>query len=331
MLTPAYKLTIGKTSVDSTKQSKASTVVDLVVSLDMEASADSFTLVLGDVGGPLKPALRDKASIELGYADGPGFVQVIAGTVVSLEPNLNTLRVTGLTAAETLLRSNLDQTYEGRSAGDIVHDLAGKAKVTVANADNGIQLPAYVIDGRRSFGHHVRDLADLCGFDQYFNSQDALVFEEFVKPKTVHTFEHARDILELHVTHALPIAGAVQAWGESPTDSKGAGASAWLTKNFGRSKGVAGSGKPVLLLERPALRTKDAAKTAALADETRIRRGVLRGRLLTVGHPEVKLGDAVQLRALPDASLNKTFQVRAVKHRITKRGGFTTEIGFRAI
>src|SRR5450759_639847 len=99
MLTPAYKLTIGKTSVDSTKQSKASTVVDLVVSLDMEASADSFTLVLGDVGGPLKPALRDKASIELGYADGPGFIQVIAGTVVSLEPNLNTLRVTGLTAA----------------------------------------------------------------------------------------------------------------------------------------------------------------------------------------------------------------------------------------
>jgi hypothetical protein len=50
-----------------------------------------------------------------------------------------------------------------------------------------------------------------------------------------------------------------------------------------------------------------------------------------VGRPEVQLGDAIQLRVVPDASLNKTFQVRTITHRITKRGGFTTEIGFRSI
>jgi phage protein D len=331
MLTPAYKLTIGKKTVDSVKQLKASTAVELVGSLDMQMPADSFMVVLGQVDGLLKPALQDEAAIELGYADNGGLTQVIAGKVISVEPNLNTLTVVGYTAAETLLRSYSDETYESRTAGAIVQDLAGKAKVPVANAEDGVSFPAYVIDGRRSFGRHLGDLADLCGFDLYFTNDDKLVFEKFSTGKTVHVFEHAKDILALHATRAPPLAGAVQAWGESPTDTKGAGASAWLTKNFSRSKGAAGSGKPVLLLERPALRTSDAAKAAALADETRIRRDTLKGRLLSVGRPEVKLGDAIRLSAVPDASLNKSFQVRAITHRITKLGGFTTEVGFRSI
>jgi hypothetical protein len=331
MLTPAYKLTIGKTTVDSTKQPQASTVADLAVHLDLECSADSFTAVLGNVRGPLKPALKDKATVAVGYADSGNLVQVFEGSIVGVEPNLNSERVTGYTGAETLLRSFLDETYEDRNAGGIVRDLASKAKVPAANADDGIQLPAYVVDGRRSFCHHIHDLADLCGFDAYFNSAGELVFEKFVTPKALHVFEHAKDILELRVTRSLPLAGTVQTWGESPTDTRGAGASAWLTKNFSRSKGVAGSGKPILLLERSALRTKDAAKAAADSAEGRIRRATIRGRLLSLGRPEVKLGDAIQLRTLADPSLNKTFQVRAVTHHITKRGGFTTEIGFRAI
>jgi phage protein D len=331
MLTPGYKLTIGKTTVDSTTQPRAGTAVDLVVRLDMEISADSFTIVLGDVGGHLKAAMGEKVTVALGYADGGGLIQVIAGSVVSLEPSLNTTRVVGYTAAETLLRSYLDATYENNTAGAIVRDLAGKARVTVANAEDGIQFPVYVIDGRRSFCNHIRSLADFCGFDSYFNSQGELVFAKFAKPNAVHLFEHAKDILELQVTHSLPLAGTVQTWGESPTDNKGPGASAWLTKNFARSRGTSGSGKPILLLERPALRTRDAAQTAAAADAIRIRRATLRGRLVSVGRPEVKLGDAVELRALPDAALNKTFQVRAVTHRISKRGGFTTEVNFWAI
>jgi phage protein D len=300
MLTPAYKLTIGNKSVDSVRQPEASTAVGLVVSLDMEMPLDSFTVVLGQVDGLLKPALHDKATVELGYADNGGLAQVIAGTVTSVQSDLDTLRVVGYTAAETLLRSYSDQTYESRTAGAIVQDLAAKAKVPVANADDGIHFPTYVI-------------------------------QKFVTGAPVRIFEHARDILEVQATHSPPLAGTVQAWGESPTDSKGAGVSAWLRKNFRCSKGIAGSGKPVLLLERPALRTGEAAKTAALADETRIQRSPLNGRLLSVVRPEVQLGDVIQLRVVPDASLNKTFQVRTISHRITKRGGFTTEIGFRSI
>lgn len=330
MLTPAYRLTIGKNAIDTIHQPSASTVVDLAVKLDMDTPADSFTLVLGQVGG-LKPARNDAAKVELGYADDGSLMQVMAGKVIDVEPSLKTRRVVGFTAADTLLRSFLDETYESRSAGAIVRDLAGKAKVGIANVEDGTEFPAYVIDGRRSFYHHMRDLADLCGFDLYFNNEDKLVFEKFVTGKTVHSFEYAKQILEVDVLNSPPIAGVVEAWGESPTGTKGADAWAWLTRSFSNSKGNAGTGKPKLLLERTALRTKAAAQAAADADETRIRRRTVRGRLLSLGRPEVRLGDAIKLLGLSDSSINKNFQVRTITHRITKSGGFTTEVGFCAI
>ncbi len=330
LLTPAYKLTIGRKVVDTTHEPKASTVVDLAVRLDLDTPADSFECILGPVDG-LKPARDDDAEIELGYADNGSLTKVLTGTVVTVEPALTAVRVAGYTPAQTLLRSFLDQTYENKTAGQIVSDLAGRAKVDVENAEDGISFPAYVVDTRRSFYRHMLDLAELCGFDLYFNPDGKLVFEKFITGKTVHVFEFAKHIVGLEVQKAPPEAGRVEVWGESPTGSHGDDAAAWLTKDFSGSKGTAGSGDPLLLIERPALRTSDAAQAAADAASTRIQRRTLRGRVLTIGRPQVMLGDAIGLRGLPDSSLNTNFQVRSVTHRITKRDGFTTTVGFRAI
>ncbi len=169
MLTPAYKLTLGRKLIDTTDEPKASTVVDLTVALDMDTPADEFRLVLGNVGR-FRPAREDEAKIELGYADNGGLTQVMTGAVVRVEPNLKTIRVAGYSAAGQLLRTFVEQTYESKTAGVIVRDLADKAGVDVATAEDGINFPAYVIDGRRSVYHHMRDLAELCGFDLYINA-----------------------------------------------------------------------------------------------------------------------------------------------------------------
>lgn len=330
MLKPTYKLTIGDKIIDTTDEPQASTVVDLTVELDMDTSADSFTLVLGQVNG-LKPERDDEATIELGYADDGELTQVMTGTVVAVEPGLTTARVVGYSGVQTLLRTFVDQTYESKTAGQIFRDLADQAGVDVATDEDGITFPAYVIHGRRSVYHHMRELADLCGFDLYVNADGELVFERFVSGNTIHLLEHAKHILELDVLQAPPRAEEVEAWGESPSGSQGEEAWAWLTKDFSGSKGTAGSGEPKLLLERPALRTADAAQAAAEAAHTRIQRRTLRGRLLTVGQPQVKLGDAIRLRDVPEGALNDTFQVRSVTHRITKLEGFTTAIEFRSI
>jgi hypothetical protein len=330
MLNPAYKLKIGDKSVDTTDEPQASTAVDIKVALDMDTPADIFTLVLGQVDG-LKPERDDDATIELGYADNGGLTQVMKGTVVTVVPGLTTKRVVGHSAAQTLLRTFVEKTYESKTAGQIVKDLASQAEVDVATAEDGINFPAYVINGRRSLYQHMRDLADLCGFDLYINTGNELVFEKFIQGKAVHVFEYAKHIIELDVQRTPLHAGKVEAWGESPGGGQSQEAWAWLTKDFSGSKGTAGSGDPNLLLERPVLRTADAARTAAEARFTMIQRRTIRGRLVILGRPEVKLGDAIRLREVPEDDLNDVYQVRAVTHRITKAGGFTTTVTFQSI
>jgi phage protein D len=331
MLTPAYKLTIGKKLVDTTKEPKASTVTELRVELDMDAPADRVLLVLGQVNG-LKPAPDDQAIVELGYADDTsGLLQVMTGSVITVEPGLTTNRVVAHTAAHALLRSFKDKTFESKTAGEIVQDLCNDASVDVEKAEDGISFPAYVVDGRRNFFRHMRDLADLCGFDVYFNSEGKLVFQKFQNGNNLHTFEFAKHVVELKVVRKQVFADAVQAFGESPTSTQGESSAFWLTKDFGNSKGSAGSGSPEVLLERSALRTSEAAQTAADAAEKELQRGTLRGWVLALGSPQVQLGDAIKFQSMPEATLNTTFQVRSVVHSITKYGGFTTKVGFRTI
>src|SRR5215813_4579988 len=120
MLTPAYKLTIGKKVVDTTKEPKASTVTELRVELDMDAPADRALFVLGQVNG-LKPTADDQATVELGYADDDnGLQQVLTGTVVTVEPGLTTNRVVAHTAAHTLLRNFTTKPFKGKPAEEIV-------------------------------------------------------------------------------------------------------------------------------------------------------------------------------------------------------------------
>lgn len=329
MLNPAYKLSIGGKVVDTTDKPQASTTVDLTVALDLDTPADSFKLVLGNVGG-LHPARDDEAIIELGYKDDQQLTKVMSGKVVSVEPNLTTTRVIGYSAADILMRTTAEQTYETKSAGDIARDLASKAKIDVEAASAGINFPYYVVDGRRSLYQHLHDLAELCGFDLYLNHENKIVFESFFNGKFVHILEFGKHIIELEILRTPQRVGRVEAWGESPTGTQGNNSAAWLSRDFSGSRGQAGSGS-LFLFERSALRTRDAALLAAKAALTEIERRTLRGRVLMAGRPEIRLGDAIRLIGLPDNTLNGNYQVRNVTHRITKLGGFTTTVGFRAI
>jgi hypothetical protein len=145
----------------------------------------------------------------------------------------------------------------------------------------------------------------------------------------VHVFEYAKHIVELEVRRGTGRAAAIEAFGESPGTSRGSESWAWLTKDFSSSKGTAGSGTPVLLLERPALRTKQLAQAAADSEFHAVSTRATRGRLLTFGRPQVFPGDLMRVKDAPDARVNGDFQARRVRHRITKTAGFTTEIQFR--
>lgn len=331
MLTPAYRLTIGSRVVDTTEEPKASATTDLVVTLDMDGWPDTLALSLGQVGG-LDPKLDDQAKVELGYDDDDsGFTQVFAGLVDVSRSSLVIRRITATSGARALARLFVDQTYEGQSAGQIVRDLAGRARLDVATIDDGITFPSYVVDSHRSALAHVRDLATLSGLDAYIDSNGKLVFQAFTTGNLIHNVDFAKQILALELDRREGLDVTVKAFGESPTGSAGSDAWGWLTKDFSQSAGTSGSGDPTILVERPALRTSQAAATAASAGRRTFERRAVRGRVDMPGRPGVKLGDAISLRDVPFEGLDGTFQVRRVVHRITKEYGFITTVEFAAI
>jgi len=349
LLVPAYKLTFSHEAsatgtvtnvstptassgkvIDTMDEPKASTVVELKVSLDMDTPADSLTLVMGQVG-KFHPAGGDQVKVELGYKDDGGLVHVITASLVESKPGLTALRLAGLSAAEKLLRSFAGEHFVGKAAGAIVKDLASRASVDVDRVEDGIAFSAYVVDGRKSLYHNLHDIADLCGFDLYITPEGKLIFEKFVGGRTVHVLEYGKHILELEMLKQDPRAAKVEAWGEGPGSGKGENSWAWLTKNFKPSLGSAGDGTPLFLLERTALRSGLSAKTAAQALQLQFKRQATRGRLLLTGSPQIKLGDAIRLKSVPDDTLNASYQVRGLTHRITKSGGFTTTVNFRSL
>lgn len=328
-LTPAYRLRVGRKVVDTSTEPRASNLVSLDIVLDLNIPADAFTLALGAVGS-FRPAQGDEAEIALGYA-GETAETVVSGAVTAVETGLTEIRVTGQSGAAKLLRTFVERTFESMAAGAIVRELADAAGVEIARAEDGTHFPAYVIDGRRSAWLHLRDLADLSGFDLWIDREGKLVFERFAGGRTAHVLEHGKHLLALDVLRSELGAARVEAWGESPASSRGEKTWGWLTHDFGNARGTAGEGEPLRLLERPALRTRQAAQTAATALHRRLQGRSLTGRLLTLGRPQVRLGDSIRLRGLADEALNTFFQVRRVRHRLSKAGGFTTEIGFHSI
>jgi phage protein D len=327
MLTPAYQVVIGDQKIDTTSEPRASTVEQLLVELDMDGAADRVLLRLGSIGS-FEPQTGDDATVELGYADDETLTLVFTGQVVAVEPGLFTTNVTALSTAAALFDPVKDQTFQDKTAGDIVRELAEAAGITVARADAGITFQAYVADGSRSAFAHIRYLAELCGFDAFADPSGALVFRSSATPARQHVFEHAKHIIELEVGRTVTEA-AVDVRGESPGTSRGEHSWAWLTKETTPANATAGTGTPVRLIERPVLRTREAAQQAADAAHTTATVSSTRGVLRTFGRPQVAVGDAIRVKDVPDERLNGDFRVRAVRHRLDKTHGFSTRIEFR--
>ncbi|GAA1733623.1 hypothetical protein GCM10009809_31250 [Isoptericola hypogeus] len=335
MLRPAYRITIGDHVVDTTAEPRASTAVELHVRLDLDTPVDSVTLVQGQVGG-LRAEPGDDVAVELGYADGDaGLVRVLTGAVVAVEPGLRTERVVGHSTADALTRTSVDKTFEDGSAGDVVRALAAEAGLDVERVSDGPQLPAYVVDSRRSAARHVRELARLAGFDTYVTPDGGLVFEAPAGTRTAHVLTYGEHVLGAEQCRERPRAATVLTYGESPGASKGDESWAWLTKDFETYRGSAGSGTPVLLVEQAALRTAAAAGTAARAIADVLTASAVGVRVRLQGRPQVRLGDLVELERFPERAgvdrLDGTYQVRAVEHRLTKTDGFLTDVTARSM
>jgi phage protein D len=289
--------------------------------------ADRLVIDLADDARAPSVALGDVGSVSLGYQDG-GPTAVFGGRIEAVRRGLGGgVRILAANGGAALARLRVNQSYQNRSAGDVVRDLAGRAAVETDAVEDGTTFPFVVVDDRRGAYAQIAALARRCGFLASFTGEGKLRFGPPADGQASQSFAYGVDVLALHAVETSPAVGEVTAVGEGAAGGSGQEAWSWLVKDPSAVTDRAGSGDPARLLTDGALRSRDAVRRAAAAVSDAAAATSLAGTLLVAGAPAVALGGAVEVTGAPEARLNGLWAVRRVRHRYAKREGFTTLLG----
>jgi len=321
---PTLDLAFGSGSPDAWVQNVVSVTVELglapavdVVEIQLAPSAQAPAVAVGDAG-----------TVKFGYADGSNDL-VFSGQVESVRRSLvGTTRITATNGGAKLSTLRVAQSYEQQSAGDVVRDLAGQADVDLDTVEDGIALAFYVADDRRSAYRHVAALTRACGFLSLITPEGKLRFAPAATGQPVQTFSYAVDLLTVELTDSAPVVGSATVTGEGAAGSQGQDAWPWLIKDPSAVTGSASSDPPKRQLSDGALRSQDAAQSAAAGIVGTAGLYNLAGRLLSPAAPTVTVGSTVAIAGAPQSELNGTCLVLGVRHRLSRSAGFTTEVTF---
>jgi phage protein D len=317
---PAFSVSFGSGSTDEWARSLATVTVEA----GLAPAVDAAEVVLSSRDDAPKAALADTGSVSLGFDDASP-AAVFKGAVRAVHHTVSgTTRVVASNGGAVLAAFRVDQGYEQQSAGDVVRDLIGKASVDSGSIDDGPSLPYYVVDSRSSAWEHIARLATLSGFAAWFAADGGLHFSLLQSGSPVQTFTYGQDILELDAVEAPPLPGEVMVVGEGAAGSQGSDAWSWAVKDSSSVLGSAGSGDPTALLELGALRSADAVNGAATGVAATAKLGALTGRLLVPGAPSAAVGSTIAVASAPDDTLNGSWIVRGVRHRLVKARGYTS-------
>ena len=100
----------------------------------------------------------------------------------------------------------------------------------------------------------------------------------------------------------------------------------WLTANDAAYRGSAGDGSPSLLVIDPVARYKDLAERFAAGRLALAAREAHQIALTVLGRNRIDLGDDIALSDVPDALIDGTGYIRAIRHRFDDVSGFVTDI-----
>ena len=188
-----------------------------------------------------------------------------------------------------------------------------------------------MIDGRRSVYAHLRDLADISA-SWCSPIQTAIsLFRPIDRPAAIHVFEFAKHLVELDIERGDPHVVSEWTCAARARHQRGRRVVGLVDQGFQRLARHRRSGAPTLILERPVLRTPEATPKAADAAFAQLSSQATRGRLRTFGRPQIRLGDSIRIKDVPDARLNGDFRVRASATRSTRKNGFRTEVEFLGV
>ena len=229
------------------------------------------------------------------------------------------------TAARRWPRSAATRATSSRAPATSCVTSPRKASVDTAAIDDGPSLPYYVVDSRSTAWEHVARLAALSGFAAWFAADGGLHFGPLQAGAPAQTFTYGQDILELDAQEAAPLPGEVMVVGEGAAGSQGSDAWSWTVKRLAVRDPHRRSRRPDACCSRSA---RSAAPTrsngAALGFAATAKLGALTARLLVPGAPSAAVGSTIAVASAPDATLNGSWIVRGVRHRLVKARGYTS-------
>lgn len=323
MHTVNHEITIGTAVFTPTDHTR---LIDLQVKASLDVPVNSSQIVMS-LPADLNPAPADNVTVSLGYEDDLSLA--FTGVVCDIKWGIDRVQVQALGSFQSLLSARFNYLYEKLKAGDIVFDVASQLGISIGNVESGLEFLTYALGENQPIYNHLQYLAQQCGYDLYANADDELIFAAF-QPITTHAFAYGTNILALTLDEPTTSMTGVEVYGESPAShGQGADAHTWLTKK--EVNGVAGDTDGVVMrVADPTVRTVETAVQMAESLLTTTSRKQ-RTQIKVLGNAHVKLGDAVEISAMPTDKQNGTFKVTGIQHRLTGRRGFVTTIEGEAI
>jgi hypothetical protein len=337
-LRPTFTLTIG--SLGSSTDNPVAAPDSLVVDRDMDVPADALRLRLRERAGI---AVGEEVTLALGH-DGEE-ERVFTGAVERMRPAISGVAVRALGKTHDLLKLRTSIIYVNQSAGSIASDLIGQAGLSEGTVDDGSVLPRYVVDRAVSGYRHLKELADRLGYELYADRDGNIMFHALGPAANLdalggalgaavggllgagaESYAFGQQLLSA-ATGSRDVAwGTVEVGGESPMSGQGDTTEHWLTADDTDYMGSAGDGEPALLVRDPVARTKDLADRFAAGRLAVAARSAREVSITVLGRPQVDLGHTVAVADVPDATVNGSGYVRAIRHRFGEAAGFLTEM-----
>jgi hypothetical protein len=304
----------------------ARAMVSVRVDLRAAPGVDAVEVVVSAASDAPSVAVGDAGTVAFDAGSGGGSVTVFTGEVERVDrSNAWGTRLVATNGSAALAALRVDQSYEQRSAGQMVTDLAGRAGASTGTIEDGIDLPVYVADGSRSAWAHVAALAARCGFLAVVTGDGDLAFGPIDPGSPVRTFTAGQDIVAIRGGPRRQLVGSVTVVGEGAAGSNGADAASWLVKDPGALRTTSGKGDQGRLRSDPVVRSAGASTSASggLATLAGLSDAVL--HVLVTGAPEVRPGTSVTVAGAGDG-LDGTYLVVGVRHRYAHGRGFDTAL-----
>jgi hypothetical protein len=309
----------------------------------MDGYGNRCELLLGDAENTA-PQANDSITVELDAGDG--MQKIFTGIVDTVNITATEQHISAFDSLNHSVRLQTENSYEDVDADFVVKDILKQASISTGKIITGIHLAALVVSKNTAAIQQLLQLAQWCGADLYSDGEGKAHFTAAKDTGKQHSFQYGVNLQSLALQTIPPIYDSIEVIGEGAASSQGAEKFYWLAKDLSGVTGKAaiddkgmvktGSlGKTPRRLILGAVRSGEAAKQVAENTMQVLASRWLRGRMLVMGAPQIKLADSIKVTDIPSkhsaATLlqgSHTLRVRGICHTLDRKRGFITQVEF---